>query len=157
MDPELALDVMAFRLAQREVLDRHMASAVDTTMAQAVEREAFMESARNKATDRAWVRRFHNRRRLVGPTFEDGNIWPPVLPLVNVDLGDSFSGNELIYLPHGSCYVDEMRPVGPTTEEEKRQPQVFPPTNGYLSEDFAGNELIYLPHGSSYIDDMIMV
>uniref|UniRef100_A0ACD5W945 Uncharacterized protein n=1 Tax=Avena sativa TaxID=4498 RepID=A0ACD5W945_AVESA len=122
MDPELALDVMAFRLFQREVLDRHMASTVDTAVAQAIERQSFVDSARNKATNMAWVRSFHQRRRLVGPTFEDENIWPPVLPLVNVDLGDNFSGNELIYLPHGSCYVDEMRLVGPKTEEENKQP-----------------------------------
>uniref|UniRef100_A0ACD5ZDS7 Uncharacterized protein n=1 Tax=Avena sativa TaxID=4498 RepID=A0ACD5ZDS7_AVESA len=74
MDPELALDMMAFRLSQHEVLGRHMASAVDTAVARAIERQSFMESARNKATNMAWVRSFHQRRRLVGPTFEDENI-----------------------------------------------------------------------------------
>lgn len=116
MDPELALDVMAFRFTHRDVLDQRKVAAVAgvtdpaarAAAERGVEREAFLEASRNKARDEAWVRSFHRRQQQVGATFDDENRWPPVLPPINVDVGDSFTGNELIYLPHGSCYVDEM-------------------------------------------------
>jgi hypothetical protein len=71
------------------------------------EREAFVQAAKNKATDELWVKRYHQRLQQIGRTFEDENRWPLVLPDVNVHV-DWLPGEELIYLPHGSSYVDEM-------------------------------------------------
>lgn len=99
-DPELALDVAAFRLATRDA---------GTPLAQPdAERAAFVAAARNKVHDAAWLRSYLRRRRLVGATFEDENRWPPVVPPAVADVGDGFAGNELVYLPYGSCHVDEM-------------------------------------------------
>ncbi|KAF0926055.1 hypothetical protein E2562_020732 [Oryza meyeriana var. granulata] len=111
-DPELALDVAAFRLANRDALASRIATvaaAADGTEAERdVERAAFVAAARNKVHDAAWVRSYLLRRRLIGATFEDENRWPPVVAPPAVDVGDGFAGNELVYLPHGSCHVDEM-------------------------------------------------
>ncbi|RCV42973.1 hypothetical protein SETIT_9G258700v2 [Setaria italica] len=118
MDPELALDVANFRLRHSDMLHRLKEKASITagtnasqeTCAKAkldAEREAFVQAAKNKATDELWVKQYHQRRQQVGRTFEDENRWPLVLPDVNVHV-DWFPGEELIYLPHGSSYVDEM-------------------------------------------------
>ncbi|KAK3157532.1 hypothetical protein QOZ80_2AG0123850 [Eleusine coracana subsp. coracana] len=122
MDAELAQDVAAFRLAQGDALRRRKADAVakagdPAARAKAerdAEREAFLEAARNKATDDAWVQSYCRRRRRTGLTFEDENRWPPVLPVAEINVVDWIPapGEELIYLPHGSSYVDEMMMVG---------------------------------------------
>ncbi|CAN6311211.1 unnamed protein product [Urochloa humidicola] len=118
MDPELALDVANFRLAHSDTLHQLKEKAViaagnnanQETCAKAkldAEREAFVQAAKNKATDELWVERYHHRRQQTGWTFEDENRWPITMPVVDVHI-DSFPGEELIYLPYGSCYVDEM-------------------------------------------------
>ncbi|KAF8723375.1 hypothetical protein HU200_021900 [Digitaria exilis] len=96
LDPELAHDVANFRLAHSEILDRLKENAAIAAGGQAspkmrakakldAEREAFVQAAKNKATDK----------------------WPLIIPAVDVRV-DWFPGEELIYLPHGSSYVDEM-------------------------------------------------
>ncbi|KAL6883599.1 hypothetical protein ACP4OV_011013 [Aristida adscensionis] len=119
MDPELALDVAGFRLAHRGgggELGRRMEAAAAAAGADPAararaerdaEREAFVEAAKNKAMDEAWVESFHRRRRESGMTFEDENRWPPVVPVATVDV-DWLPGEELLYLRNGSNYVDEM-------------------------------------------------
>ncbi|KAG2549225.1 hypothetical protein PVAP13_9KG167600 [Panicum virgatum] len=118
MDPDLAIDVANFRLANRDMLHRLMekvaiaagANANQETHAKAkldAEREAFVQVAKNKATDELWVERYHHRREATGHTFEDENRWPLVVPIDDVPV-DWSPGEELIYLPHGSSYVDEM-------------------------------------------------
>uniref|UniRef100_J3N2I5 AP2/ERF domain-containing protein n=1 Tax=Oryza brachyantha TaxID=4533 RepID=J3N2I5_ORYBR len=99
-DPELALDVATFRLGNRD--DALEVVGCDK------ERVAFVEAAKNKVHDAAWMRSYLQRRRLVGMTFEDEIRWPPMVPPPVVDVGDGFTGNELVYLPYGSCHVDEM-------------------------------------------------
>ncbi|CAL4916593.1 unnamed protein product [Urochloa decumbens] len=118
MDPELALDVANFRFAHSDMLRQLKEKVVITagttadqeTCAKAkldAEREAFVQAAKNKATDELWVERYHHRRQQSGRTFEDENRWPITMPTIDVNV-DWFPGEELIYLPHGSCYVDEM-------------------------------------------------
>ncbi|KAL6641198.1 hypothetical protein ACP70R_019379 [Stipagrostis hirtigluma subsp. patula] len=94
MDPELALDVANFRLGHRDALRRRLEEAAAAAGAgpaaramaeRDAEREAFLEAARNKAMDEAWVASYHLRRRLHGPKFEDENRWPQVLPDAAVD------------------------------------------------------------------------
>ncbi|KAF8720484.1 hypothetical protein HU200_023729 [Digitaria exilis] len=118
LDPELAHDVANFRLAHSEILDRLKENAAIAAGAQAspemrakakldAERQAFVQAAKNKATDKLWVESYHRRRQETGLTFEDENRWPLIIPAVDVRV-DWFPGEELIYLPHGSSYVDEM-------------------------------------------------
>lgn len=118
MDAELAQDVVSFRLVHGDALRRRKEVAVAGALDPAVrakaerdaEREAFLEAARNKATDEAWVESYCRRRRQTGITFEDENRWPPVLPVAEIKVRDWVPppGEELVYLPHGSSYVDEM-------------------------------------------------
>ncbi|KAJ1295704.1 hypothetical protein BS78_01G243100 [Paspalum vaginatum] len=91
MDPELALDVASFRLAHGDMLLRikeEVAIIAGNNANQAArakaeldaERQAFMEVAKNKATNSPWVERYHRRQREIGWTFEDENRWPLMLP-----------------------------------------------------------------------------
>jgi len=118
MDPELALDVANFRLAHGDMLHRLKEEAIAKIGTNAnqvacakveldVERKAFVEAAKNKATNKTWVETYHKRQQQTGRTFEDENRWPQILPTANVHV-DWFPGEELIYMPHGSSYVDEM-------------------------------------------------
>uniref|UniRef100_A0A0D9XJI6 Uncharacterized protein n=1 Tax=Leersia perrieri TaxID=77586 RepID=A0A0D9XJI6_9ORYZ len=109
-DPDLALDVAAFRAARRDAAASGSV-AVAGNGRNAAERDAFVAAARNKARDEGWVRRYLMRRRVVGTTFEDERGWPPVVPPPVADVGEGFDGNELVYLPNGSCHVDEMMVV----------------------------------------------
>jgi len=117
-DPDLAFDVANFRLAHGDMLHRLMEKAAITAGTNAnqetrdkakleAEREAFVQAAKNKATDELWVERYLHRRQATGHTFEDENRWPLVVPVNDVHV-DWSTGEELIYLPHGSSYVDEM-------------------------------------------------
>ncbi|PAN47572.1 hypothetical protein PAHAL_9G255700 [Panicum hallii] len=118
LDPDLALDVANFRLAHSDMLHHLMEKAAITAGANAnqetcakakldAEREAFVQTAKNKAIDELWVERYHHHRLATGHTFEDENRWPLVVPVNDVRV-DWSPGEELIYLPHGSSYVDEM-------------------------------------------------
>ncbi|RLN17816.1 hypothetical protein C2845_PM02G14640 [Panicum miliaceum] len=118
LDPDLALDVANFQLAHSDMLHRLMEKAAITSGANAnqetrakakldAEREVFVQAAKNKATDELWVERYHHRRQATGHTFEDENRWPLVVPVNDVHV-DWSPGEELIYPPHGSSYVDEM-------------------------------------------------
>lgn len=96
------------RARRRRVPPRHPRRRRAAPPQPDAERAAFVAAARNKVHDAAWLRSYLRRRRLVGATFEDDNRWPPVVPPAVADVGDGFAGNELVYLPYGSCHVDEM-------------------------------------------------
>lgn len=118
MDPELAHDVANFvTVHEGELLRRKeaaVAAAGDVDPAarakaeRDAEREAFLEGVKNKAADQEWVKSYHRRRQQFGLTFEDENRWPLIVPTAD-NVGDDWPpGEELLYLPHGSSYVDEM-------------------------------------------------
>ncbi|CAD6205105.1 unnamed protein product [Miscanthus lutarioriparius] len=117
LNPKLALDVANFRLAHGDML-HHLKEATATIGTNAnqlacakakldVERKAFVEAAKNKDTNKTWVETYHKLQQQTGWTFEDENRWAQVLPIADVHV-DWFPGEKLIYMPHGSSYVDEM-------------------------------------------------